>query len=435
MNPSVNGGGPNFSACSVSQMLPVIDRFQGRYDWCITEQSIPTVTIQSSPSTKAVVGRTYRYDSDNIINVRGNAPFSYSLDIGPDGMSISNNGLVEWTPTDSDVGDVFVQITVSNDVASDTQDFTVQVSEASAQGTIDFSQYEILSYAGSKQDKSGGATTSDDGAELSLEGNTWKKILLNYTVTQSTVLEFEFESSHEGELHGIGFDTNDSLSESYMFTIFGTDDWGVNAYRYTAGSGRVTMVIPVGFHFQGDFTRLIFMNDNDKNLDGVNSKFSNVRLYESDNAVEPSSTIDFNQTNPIDYLPGQQDMRGTATVIESGAGIELIGNKWQTIDFPELSIGKNTFMEFEFKSDSRGEIHGIGFFEGSRYTSKRMFMLHGTQRWGVRSFKYSGDGEYQRFIIPLGKYFTSDTASMIFMNDHDVSEGNANSSFRNIKFY
>ena len=435
MNPSVNGGGPSFSACSVSQMLPVIDRSQRSYEWCITEQSIPTVTILSEPNETANVGKAYRYDSDNIINVRGNAPFSYTLDIGPEGMRLDENGLLEWTPGIDDLGEVFVQITVANDVASDTQSFSVTVSEVNTEGAIDFSEYEIQSYAGSSQDKSGGATIGDDSSELILQGNTWKKIAFEYTVTHSTVLEFEFESSQEGELHGIGFDNDERLTEGTMFTIFGTDDWGIDTYRYQSGSGKVTMLIPVGFYFQGSFDRLIFMNDNDRNKAGVDSRFSNVRLYESDSAIEPAQSIDFNQTPPVDYLPGQQDMRGTASVIESGAGIELVGNKWQTIEPSALSVNKNTFLEFEFKSDSTGEIHGIGFFEGSKYTSKRMFMLHGTQSWGYRSFKYTGNGEYQRFIIPLGKYFTSDSASMVFMNDHDVSEGSANSSFRNIKFY
>ncbi len=52
----------------------------------------------------------------------------------------------------------------------------------------------------------------NDGDALHMTGNTWKKIDLAYTVTPNTVLEFDFASSVEGEIHAIGFDTNNQLS-------------------------------------------------------------------------------------------------------------------------------------------------------------------------------------------------------------------------------
>ena len=50
---------------------------------------------------------------------------------------------------------------------------------------------------------------------LQIEGNGWKAIDFPYTVTEDTVLEFEFRSDAEGEIHGIGFDNDNSLSAEY----------------------------------------------------------------------------------------------------------------------------------------------------------------------------------------------------------------------------
>jgi hypothetical protein len=47
-------------------------------------------------------------------------------------------------------------------------------------------------------------TITNNGRALKLKGNGWKKINLPYEVTARTVLEFDFESSVEGEVHGIG---------------------------------------------------------------------------------------------------------------------------------------------------------------------------------------------------------------------------------------
>ncbi len=77
------------------------------------------------------------------------------------------------------------------------------------------------------QDLSGTYSVEDGGATLRLTGNTWKKIDLPYTVTANTVIEFDFASSQQGEIHGIGFDNDNVLSEDLTFKLYGTtQDWG-----------------------------------------------------------------------------------------------------------------------------------------------------------------------------------------------------------------
>ena len=51
----------------------------------------------------------------------------------------------------------------------------------------------------------------DDGSSVQLVGDTRLKVPFSYNVTMETVLEFDFKSSKQGNVHGIGFDDNDEL--------------------------------------------------------------------------------------------------------------------------------------------------------------------------------------------------------------------------------
>jgi hypothetical protein len=68
----------------------------------------------------------------------------------------------------------------------------------------------------SSQDRGpGAATLSSDGSSVSLEGNIWKRVRIDFDMTADTVLEFDFEGLVEGEVHGIGFgDLNDTGLET-----------------------------------------------------------------------------------------------------------------------------------------------------------------------------------------------------------------------------
>ena len=65
------------------------------------------------------------------------------------------------------------------------------------------------------QDNDVTVTLEDNGDTLKLEGNGWRKIALPYTITADTVLEFDFKSTEEGEIHAIGFDVDDVVSGQF----------------------------------------------------------------------------------------------------------------------------------------------------------------------------------------------------------------------------
>ncbi len=141
---------------------------------------------------------------------------------------------------------------------------------------LNFNDFTISPF--SNQDSSGNYSIGGSGGSLALTNNTWKYILMNYTVTSNTVIEFEFSSTSEGEIHAVGFENDNNLTSSRYFKVHGTQNYGVTNFdNYVTGTKKY--VIPVGSSYTGTMDRLVFINDNDAGS-GNNSVFSNVKIYE-----------------------------------------------------------------------------------------------------------------------------------------------------------
>ncbi len=150
---------------------------------------------------------------------------------------------------------------------------------------------DFLGYAGS-QDSGGPVAVTNGGQEFTLSGNLWKRLLVNYTVTPDTVLEFDFEGPIIPEIAAIGFDNDNTFNnDNDRFFLYGTQLGGLNysapigTFQYP-GTGVVHVEIPVGTFFTGTFSHLTFINDDDSNPTGT-SIYSNVFLREGpiDNAL------------------------------------------------------------------------------------------------------------------------------------------------------
>jgi hypothetical protein len=322
-----------------------------------------------------------------------------------------------------------VQVTVSNQSGSDTQLFDINVTSE----FINFKNASISTY-GVNQDGAGIVDVDSNPLSISLQGNLWKSVALNYVVTTDTLLEFEFRSDIKGEIHAIGIDNNEAVNRYSIFNLHGTQSWLNMRYRTDGSGNSQSFTIPIGNYYQGEMDRLVLAMDNDNNTAGANSIFSNVRIYERESTTDESDFINF---STLDFSPfrDNQDGEGTAQLIESGEGIELIGNRWRKVRLTDVTISPDTVMEFEFKSGTQGEIHGVGFVRhGDDYRDPKIFQLYGNQRWGNYDFKYVGNGNYQKFIIPVGSFYTSEDVELIFIMDHDVDNPTGESSFKNIVF-
>jgi len=206
---------------------------------------------------------------------------SWSWDFG-DGSSSSSP---DPAHTYAASGSYSVQLVVTDDqgdTASIGKTVTVEQTPADpppSGGAINFNDYTLRGYGGS-QDQGGVVQIEDGGATLYLQGNRWQKIDFPYTVTANTVLEFDFSSGSEGEIHAIGFDTDDSLSSTWTFKVYGTQNWG-NLDFDNYGSGVKHYVIPVGQYYTGSMNYLFFIMDHDVSSPTGESRFSNIKVYES----------------------------------------------------------------------------------------------------------------------------------------------------------
>ena len=119
---------------------------------------------------------------------------------------------------------------------------------------------------------------TNGGESIVLTNNTWRRTLQTYTISPNTVIEFEFSSSAEGEIHGIGFDTDARLSPRWTFKLYGTQSYGIREFN-NYGGGVWSYRIPVGQYFTGSGMHLLLINDQDSGS-GANSTFSRIRIFD-----------------------------------------------------------------------------------------------------------------------------------------------------------
>ena len=290
---------------------------------------------------------------------------------------------------------------------------------------LDFNSLQTASY--SNQDAHANVSVRNGGATLELADNTQRMTLQTFNITPDTVLVFDFQSSVEGEVHGIGFDENDVFNDDIrIFQLFGTQNWNGSNHDFEdyAGVGRKHYVIPVGHYYTGSAMNLVFMNDQDAGL-GSNSRFSNVRV------ISCPDCLDFKVYSTSSY--SNQDQQKNVSIEDDGATLVLNGNTWRRTN-QAFEITEHTYITFEFESTFEGEIHSIGFDETDVWNDAvRMFRLHGAQsNSDFTDYEtYTGPGR-EYFQIPVGKYYTGGAMRLIFGNDDDGGAG-SNSRFSNVR--
>lgn len=149
-------------------------------------------------------------------------------------------------------------------------------------------------------------TGSDDGVysfpndnTVLLADNTWRSLLMTYDITSSTVINFEFRSTSQGEIHGVAFGANANANSSLTFKVHGTQNWGITDYDNYSGSSWTSYSIPVGTFYTGLADRLVFVNDNDAGS-GNNSYFRNIVIHEGDCPGTNSNLFTTTGDEPLD---------------------------------------------------------------------------------------------------------------------------------------
>ena len=109
---------------------------------------------------------------------------------------------------------------------TDTDTVVIQIAEGLLSVSVDgvAHGYPVLSYAPVAQDGQDGLPSRveirDGGTTLRISGNAWKKIDLgSYAIATNTILTFDFSSSVQGEIQGIGFDVDDVVMGARQPTV------------------------------------------------------------------------------------------------------------------------------------------------------------------------------------------------------------------------
>ncbi len=152
-------------------------------------------------------------------------------------------------------------------------------------GGSDCSNFDLnRTYNSFSNQDNGTAQLQNGNTELVLSDNAWKYVDINYTVTANTVIQFEFGSTIEGEIHGLGLESDNSLSSNLVFKVHGTQNWGITDFdNYPGNSTWVSYTINVGNYYTGVSDRLLFVADHDGGAQNGNSFFRNVVLFEDAN--------------------------------------------------------------------------------------------------------------------------------------------------------
>lgn len=302
---------------------------------------------------------------------------------------------------------------------------------------INFNTYTPTAFG--NQDVNPTMTIEDGGNTLHLKGNSWKKILIPYTITSYTVLEFDFKSPVQGEVQGIGLDNDETITEGYTHKLYGIQSWGIDVpyYRYanSAPNWRHYRIL-LGEYYTGNMLYLVFVNDHDVSNPTGESYFSNVKVFEDASAsAQPPVDVDFDDYTISPYDGSSQSPDLTLTLEDSGDTLHMLGNGWVKMSLP-YTLTASTVIEFDFKSGAQGEVHAIGFDADNTMTDTQSFQVYGTQDWGLNAFRsslYASDWKHYR--IPVGKHYTGVMHYIFFANDHDVSNPTAQSYYKNLTIY
>ena len=290
------------------------------------------------------------------------------------------------------------------------------------EGVNDFGSFEVI----------------EDGNTLQLNGNAWKKVVLNYTITPNTILEFDIKITGIGEVHGIGFDSNNTLQpqtdSTTFYQIAGTQTYGKQDYRTYSGNDWVTISIPViGFN-TGNLNNIVFGADMDADPNAQESFFRNIVLYES-------TALKINETSRIvTSYDGSNNDFGTFEVVDNQKTLKLNGNSWKKTDL-NYTITENTVLKFDAKITGTGEVHGIGFDENNTVNTSidntRFFQVAGSQTFGIQDYRTYTGNEWTVFTIPIGEYLnlTQNLNYITLAGDMDSDPAVQESFFRNIFLY
>lgn len=236
---------------------------------------------------------------------------------------------------------------VEQDILNGEIDFTESTDTSTPDNVTEMTfsdPSDLQGYAGA-QDGVGVVSVLGGGDGVELDGNLWKKLPINYTVTSDTVLEFDFSSGNIPEIAAIGFDNDDNFGNSNnQFFLYGTQTSGITyaaptgTYEYSGSGSFEHVEIPIGTFFTGTFSHMTFINDDDGGGDDGESLYRNIILREG--PVPEPETIQTGPQRLEDEYGAILDQLDALVLDSDYLGINLLGGENLTTFFNESRTSK-----------------------------------------------------------------------------------------------
>lgn len=163
--------------------------------------------------------------------------------------------------------------------------------------------------------------------------------------------------------------------------------------------------------------------------------------------------VDFSHGEFETWGPVDRDLTRTVGFAD-GAGVRISREGFTSYPF-SYDITENTVIEFEYRNVydtytvGRGTVHGIGLANGPDLVPQRIFQLFGDRRdWGsnlnYRDYPITIPGaarssEWQRFRIPVGRYYTGAVDRLVFVQHARAARGlellDPDNLYRNLRIF
>jgi hypothetical protein len=256
---------------------------------------------------------------------------------------------------------------------------------------IDFGTETILTYDVAQDN--GVHDVYDNGATLYVAVNGWKAIEINYDITPNTVIEFDFMSTIDGEIHYIGIDDDLTLDPLLAYKLYGFQNvpssaiFNLDFNTYTDADKYTYKhyAIPIGQLYTGNVPYLFFAADNDSfnntftnnnypgggSYNDATSFYRNVKIYE--NTV--LSTIEFPELNTLITMypnPAQSEITiasNNGIVLEKLSIIDMNGKAIKTV------ILKNQFQNNIAIEDLASGVYFINILSDKGQITKKLIKL------------------------------------------------------------
>ena len=128
--------------------------------------------------------------------------------------------------------------------------------------------------------------------KVTLVGNSWYKIPIDIEVTKNTILNLTIDIEGPSEIIGIALETNNSLTQSKVLKLDGTQKFGNDLTNLLSEERTKTIEIEIGKYHLGPLRYIVFILDNDK-VERINNKtsvsFSNLIITNSKDDVSNSN--------------------------------------------------------------------------------------------------------------------------------------------------